>query len=281
MTGFALAPEREQDLFEVANVRSALHRHEIGDVRDLDRLVACMRAAEPEIVIHMAAQSLVRLSYDEPVDLCDQRDGHGQCARSRAACSWVRAVVIVTSDKCYENTGWAGAIARTIGSAATTPTATARAAPKLSTAAYRRSFFRRRRLCQVASARAGNVIGGGDWARDRLVPDTMRAFMAGTVAPHTQPGRGASLAACARSDIGYLLLAQRLGRVAADMPKAGISARAASEVPVSASSPWSASWGATAHAGNWMPLTIRTRPPTSSSIAARRSASWTGSPFSI
>jgi CDP-glucose 4,6-dehydratase len=235
VTGFALAPEREQDLFEVANVRSALHRHEIGDVRDLDRLVACMRAAEPEIVLHLAAQSLVRLSYEEPVSTyATNVMGTVHVLEAVRACSDARATIVVTSDKCYENAEWIWGYRENDRLGGHDPYSNSKGCAELVTASYRKSFFPPGGSSHVASARAGNVIGGGDWARDRLVPDAIRAFMADQTVQIRNPNAIRPWQHVLDPVSGYLLLAQRVyqnGPKYAEGWNFGPSA--ASEVPVS------------------------------------------------
>ena len=235
VTGFALAPEREQDLFEVANVRSALHRHATGDVRNLDQLATCMRAAEPEIVLHLAAQSLVRLSYEEPVSTyATNVMGTVHVLEAVRACPDTRATIVVTSDKCYENAEWIWGYRETDRLGGHDPYSNSKGCAELVTASYRKSFFPPGGSSHVASARAGNVIGGGDWARDRLVPDAIRAFMADQTVRIRNPNAIRPWQHVLDPISGYLVLAQRVyqdGSKHADGWNFGPSA--ASEVPVS------------------------------------------------
>jgi CDP-glucose 4,6-dehydratase len=235
VTGFALAPEREHDLFEVANVRSALHRHEIGDVRDLDRLAACMRAADPEIVLHLAAQSLVRLSYEAPVSTyATNVMGTVHVLEAVRACSGTSATIVVTSDKCYENAEWIWGYRENDRLGGHDPYSNSKGCAELVTASYRNSFFPPSGSSHVASARAGNVIGGGDWARDRLVPDAIRAFMADQTVRIRNPNAIRPWQHVLDPVSGYLLLAQRVyqnGPNYADGWNFGPAS--ASEVPVS------------------------------------------------
>ncbi len=211
VTGFALAPEREQDLFEVANVGSALHRHEIGDIRDLDRLVACMRAAEPEIVLHLAAQSLVRLSYEMPVSTyATNVMGTVHVLEAVRACSNTTATIVVTSDKCYENAELIWSYRENDRLGGHDPYSNSKGCAELVTASYRNSFFPSSGSSHVASARAGNVIGGGDWARDRLVPDAIRAFMSDQPVAIRNPNAIRPWQHVLDPVSGYLLLAQRV-----------------------------------------------------------------------
>jgi CDP-glucose 4,6-dehydratase len=176
VTGFSLAPEVEDGIFCAAQVSQDL-QHIIGDIRDRPTLTTAMAKAEPEIVLHMAAQSLVRLSYAEPIDTYSTNVlGTAHILEAVRQNRSARAVIVVTSDKCYENVGRAWSYRETDALGGHDPYSSSKACAEIVTEAYRRSFFHGRTSAHIASARAGNVIGGGDWARDRLVPDAMRAF---------------------------------------------------------------------------------------------------------
>lgn len=179
LTGYSLAPPTNPSLFQVARVGEGMDSI-TADVRDLDRLRAEMAKAAPDIVIHMAAQSLVRSSYRDPVQTYSVNlMGTVHTLEAVRHTSSVKAVVVVTSDKCYENREWAGSHQENDRLGGADPYSSSKACAELVTSAYRSSFFHAGAevACQVAvaSARAGNVIGGGDWARDRLVPDLVRA----------------------------------------------------------------------------------------------------------
>ena len=179
VTGFALAPPTRPSLFEAAKVERRL-RHVTGDVRDLPALVRAVREARPEVVIHMAAQSLVRASYDEPVETYAVNVmGTVNLLEAVRRADSARAVICVTSDKCYENRETARPYREDDAMGGYDPYSSSKGCSELVTSAYRRSFFPPGRGVAVASARAGNVIGGGDWAKDRLVPDLLNGFAAG------------------------------------------------------------------------------------------------------
>jgi CDP-glucose 4,6-dehydratase len=174
--GFALESPSDPSLFEVAKVAegmTSLH----GDIRRLDALSAAIAQHQPEIVIHMAAQSLVRLSYTVPVDTyATNVMGSVYLLEAVRHCPSVQAVVMVTSDKCYENREWPWGYRENEPMGGYDPYSNSKGCSELVTAAYRQSFFRAGgHAARVASARAGNVIGGGDWALDRLIPDMVRA----------------------------------------------------------------------------------------------------------
>jgi CDP-glucose 4,6-dehydratase len=173
--GFALPPQDAAGLFTTAEVACDMG-HAVGDIRDPVSLRAALAIADPEIVLHMAAQSLVRRSYREPADTyATNVMGTVHLLEALRAMPAVRAVVVVTSDKCYEpQRGVAHKEGDPLGGH--DPYSSSKACAELVTDAYRRSFFAGG--CAVATVRAGNVIGGGDWAEDRLVPDAMRAFLA-------------------------------------------------------------------------------------------------------
>jgi CDP-glucose 4,6-dehydratase len=176
VTGFALAPSTNPSLFEVARVATGI-RSVIGDIRDAGLLAAEMAAADPEIVIHMAAQPLVRASYDDPVGTyATNVMGTIHVLEAVRKCPSVRAVCIVTTDKCYENREWVWGYREDDAMGGYDPYSSSKGCAELVTSAWRRSFFHGEGAPAIASARAGNVIGGGDWAPDRLVPDILRAI---------------------------------------------------------------------------------------------------------
>ncbi len=183
VTGYALSPPTTPSLFEVANVADRM-RSCIGDIRDGVGLSRAMRDAVPEVVIHMAAQALVRRSYSEPVETYSTNVmGTVYLLEAVRQTPSVRAVVNVTSDKCYENKEWVWGYRETESMGGFDPYSNSKGCAELVTAAYRRSFFSAEKLSDhgvvLASGRAGNVIGGGDWAEDRLIPDILRAISAG------------------------------------------------------------------------------------------------------
>lgn len=180
VTGYALNPPTEPSLFEVAGVGSGLESI-TGDIRDLERLAAAMRAADPEIVIHMAAQPLVRNSYLDPVGTYGTNVmGTVHVLETARRLSGLRVVLNVTSDKCYENREWLRGYREDEPMGGYDPYSSSKGCAELITTAYRRSFFNGHKPCTaLTSARAGNVIGGGDWAQDRLIPDAVRAFVCG------------------------------------------------------------------------------------------------------
>lgn len=212
VSGFSLAPDDDRGLFVQAGVAGdAAHR--IGDIRDLADLRAAVQEAKPDIVIHMAAQSLVRLSYDEPVETyATNVMGTVNLLEAVRQVAGIKAVVVVTSDKCYENTGSPDGYRETDPMGGHDPYSSSKGCTELVTAAYRRSYFQKEGSAEIASARAGNVIGGGDWARDRLVPDMMRAFMAGEVVRIRNPTAVRPWQHVLDPIIGYLVLAERLVR---------------------------------------------------------------------
>jgi CDP-glucose 4,6-dehydratase len=235
VTGFALAPLDTKDLFAVADGKSAVDTHILADIRAPQPIAEAIGAASPEIVIHMAAQSLVRPSYEDPIGTyATNVMGTVHVLDAARHCPSVRAVVVVTSDKSYENVNWVWGYRENDRLGGHDPYSNSKACTELVTDAYRSSFFGPTASCQVASARAGNVIGGGDWARDRLVPDAMRAFMANAPLRIRNPAAVRPWQHVLDPVVAYLLLAQRLaehGRPFAESWNFGPSA--ASEVPVS------------------------------------------------
>jgi CDP-glucose 4,6-dehydratase len=182
VTGYALTPPTETSLFDIARVADGMTSI-IADVRDLDRLVSEMKAAKPDIVIHMAAQALVRESYINPVENYSINVmGTVHLLEAVRQVPSVRAVVNVTSDKCYDNKEWPWGYRENEPMGGYDPYSNSKGCAELITSAYRNSYFNPKEYAQhgvaLASARAGNVIGGGDFAIDRLVPDIMRAIVA-------------------------------------------------------------------------------------------------------
>ncbi len=176
--GYALEPQTNDDLFVAADVKRDIG-HTIGDVCNLAALQKAMELAQPSIVIHMAAQALVRLSYDEPVRTYETNVmGTVNLLEAMRRVAGVRAAVIVTSDKCYENREQLSGYREDDRLGGRDPYSNSKGCQELVTQAFRASFFEGESSARIATARAGNVIGGGDWARDRLVPDAMRAFIA-------------------------------------------------------------------------------------------------------
>ncbi|MDE2121812.1 MAG: CDP-glucose 4,6-dehydratase, partial [Betaproteobacteria bacterium] len=177
VTGFALQPPTQPSLFEQARVAELIDSHH-GDIRDYPALLEHLREASPEVVIHMAAQPLVRYSYDHPIETyATNVMGTVHLLEAVRAVTSVRAVLVVTSDKCYENREWLWGYREDEPMGGYDPYSSSKGCAELVTSAYRRSFFAPGggRIA-VASARAGNVIGGGDWAQDRLIPDMLRGF---------------------------------------------------------------------------------------------------------
>jgi CDP-glucose 4,6-dehydratase len=175
LIGFALAPPTQPSLFEVAHIADGM-RSIIGDIRDLDTLKRAMQVAQPEIVVHMAAQALVRRSYQNPVETYSTNVmGTVNLLEAVRHTPGVKAVVVVTTDKCYENHEWVWGYRENEPMGGHDPYSNSKGCAELVASAYRRSFLQDQNVA-VATARAGNVIGGGDWANDRLIPDILRAF---------------------------------------------------------------------------------------------------------
>ena len=180
VTGYALQPPTNPSLFEVARVEQGM-KSIIGDIRDGATLIWTMREAAPDIVIHMAAQPLVRRSYVDPVDTYSTNVmGTVNVLEAVRQTPSVRAVVNVTTDKCYENKEWVWGYRENEHLGGFDPYSSSKSCSELVTAAYRNSYFNSSKHSEhqvaLATARAGNVIGGGDWAEDRLIPDILRAI---------------------------------------------------------------------------------------------------------
>lgn len=207
--GLALDPPTTPDLFTEARVAEGM-THTIADIRDYDAVHAVMAAFKPEIVIHMAAQPLVRLSYSEPVaTYATNVMGTVHVLEAARNAGSVRAIVNVTTDKCYENKEWAWGYRENEPMGGHDPYSNSKGCSELVTSAYRRSFFQENGIF-LASARAGNVIGGGDWAVDRLVPDILRAFEKNLPVVIRNPHAIRPWQHVLEPLSGYLILAQKL-----------------------------------------------------------------------
>ena len=177
VTGYALEPPTRPSLFDALELGGRVG-HVVADVRDRDRLSAEVQAAQPSVVFHLAAQAIVRRAYAEPRETFETNVmGTVNVLEAARVCPAVRAVVIVTSDKCYQNHETDRAFVETDAMGGRDPYSASKGCAELVTAAYRDSYFAGG--AAVASVRAGNVIGGGDWAADRIIPDSVRALVAG------------------------------------------------------------------------------------------------------
>jgi CDP-glucose 4,6-dehydratase len=214
VTGYALEAPTCPSLFEVANVAQGMNSI-VGDVRDLTHFQTVFAEHQPEIVIHMAAQALVRHSYIEPVETYSTNVmGTVHLLEAVRNTSSVKAVVNVTSDKCYENREWAWGYRENEAMGGYDPYSNSKGCAELVTSAYRSSYFHPEKYNQhgvaIASGRAGNVIGGGDWAEDRLIPDMMRAITQGRPVSIRNPHSIRPWQHVLEPLSGYLLLAQKL-----------------------------------------------------------------------
>lgn len=187
VTGFSIDVPTRPSLYESAAIGDGMRSIE-GDVRDLRALCDAMDQSRPEIVLHLAAQALVRPSYEDPVaTYATNVMGTANVLEAVRRSAGIRVVVIVTSDKCYENRESVSPYRENDPMGGHDPYSSSKGCAELVTAAFRRSFFAHHDAPRVISVRAGNVIGGGDWARDRLVPDLVRAFAASQAAVIRNP----------------------------------------------------------------------------------------------
>jgi CDP-glucose 4,6-dehydratase len=209
VTGFALAPDQNPNLFEVAGIDNGM-RSIIGDIRDLPGVEKAVGEAEPDIVIHMAAQALVRCGYREPVETYATNVlGTVHVLDAVRRLSKARASVVVTSDKCYENQEWIWPYRESEPMGGRDPYSNSKGCAELVVSAYRASYFAPAGI-GLASARAGNVIGGGDWSEDRLVPDLIRGFVDHKPTMIRQPNAIRPWQHVLEAINGYLILAERL-----------------------------------------------------------------------
>ena len=212
--GFALDPESEPNFFNVTSLKSVVEDVR-GDIRDYARLQAEMTKFAPEVVFHLAAQPLVRRSYTDPLGTyATNALGTAHVLEAVRNTRGVRAVVCVTTDKCYRNQEWVWPYRETDPLGGHDPYASSKACAEIVTAAYRQSFFPPGAFAShgvaVATARAGNVIGGGDWSEDRLVPDLIRGFLEGHPVLIRRPHAIRPWQHVLEPVHGYVLLAERL-----------------------------------------------------------------------
>lgn len=211
VSGFALEPPSDPSVFDDARLAELLTAHRIGDIRDTEALSAFVAEVRPEVVLHLAAQPLVRDSYDDPVGTyATNVMGTVHLLEAVRACDSVRAVVSVTSDKCYENREWEYSYRENDAMGGFDPYSSSKGCAEIVTTAYRRSFFSAPGSARIASARAGNVVGGGDWARDRIVPDCIRALGRGEAVVLRNPDAVRPWQHVLEPLAGYLTLAASL-----------------------------------------------------------------------
>ncbi|MDC0464298.1 CDP-glucose 4,6-dehydratase [Pseudomonadales bacterium] len=210
LMGYALSPNTQPNLFDAALVVNGMESV-IGDVRDLEKITKTMSNFSPDIVIHMAAQPLVRLSYRNPVDTYSTNVmGTVNLFEAVRKTASVKAVVNVTTDKCYENKEWVWGYREHESMGGHDPYSNSKGCSELVTTAYRSSFFNYLGSAKIASARAGNVIGGGDWGEDRLIPDIFKAFENKEPVMVRNPSATRPWQHVLEPLSGYLVLAERL-----------------------------------------------------------------------
>lgn len=224
VTGFALPPPTQPSLFEQAHIADNMNSI-IGDIRDLSAVKNIMRQVQPDIVFHLAAQPLVRYSYQEPVETyATNVMGTLHVLESIRSIDSVRAAVMITTDKCYENKEWHWGYRENEPLGGHDPYSSSKACAEILIASYRQSYFPnhlyQEHKTAIASARAGNVIGGGDWAMDRLIPDILRAIMQGEPVHIRNPNAIRPWQHVLEPLAGYLLLAEKLYQEGVDYAQA-------------------------------------------------------------
>jgi CDP-glucose 4,6-dehydratase len=210
VTGYGLAPPTSPSLYALVDIGSHIESTS-ADIRNLDELRRSMRDTRPEIIFHLAAQSLVRESYRSPIDtLTTNVIGTANLLEAIRSVDGIRAVVVVTSDKCYENREQEAGYRETDCMGGHDPYSGSKGAAELITSSYRRSFFHATDSPAIATARAGNVIGGGDFATDRLLPDCIRAVEAGRQVSIRNPEATRPWQFVLEPLAGYMKLAEQL-----------------------------------------------------------------------
>jgi CDP-glucose 4,6-dehydratase len=210
VVGISLAPETQPNHWNLLGLESSVHHHEL-DVRQAPEIVRVVQATQPEVVFHLAAQPLVRRSYRDPletwsINVMGTANVLEACRQTRS----VRAILAVTTDKCYENQEWAWGYRETDRLGGHDPYSASKAGSELVAASYRSAFFHADDAPLLATARAGNVIGGGDWSENRLIPDLVRAMAARQSIEIRSPNATRPWQHVLESLSGYLLLGQKL-----------------------------------------------------------------------
>ena len=208
--GYALAPTKNQKNFDLLKLNSKIH-HLDGNVNDREKLTKCLQSFEPEFVFHLAAQSLVLTSYEKPFEtIFTNVMGSVNILEAVRECPSVRSLVYITSDKCYENVEWVWSYRENDLLGGHDPYSASKAAAEIVFSAYLRSYFIHMPFLGAASARAGNVIGGGDWSIDRIIPDCIRSIEAKKPVFLRNPNSTRPWQHVLEPLSGYLLLASRL-----------------------------------------------------------------------
>jgi CDP-glucose 4,6-dehydratase len=207
--GYALKPDTKPNMFEIASIKKII-KSNISDIRDYNKLLTVMKKCQPQIVFHLAAQPLVRQSYKEPLETYQTNIlGTANLLEAVRYVKSVRAVIVITSDKCYENKEANYAYKESDSLGGYDPYSSSKACAEIVTAAYRNSFFTDSDAA-IASARAGNVIGGGDWAPDRLVPDCIKAWLKNKTVEIRYPKAVRPWQHVLEPLAGYIILAEKL-----------------------------------------------------------------------
>lgn len=210
VSGLALPPETAPALFDLAGIEDIVDHH-VVDIRSAEAVARVVCEAQPEIVFHLAAQALVRRGYREPLPtLASNVMGTAHVLEAARACASVRALVVITTDKCYENTGDPWGYRENDRLGGHDPYSASKACAEIISAAWRASYWQGDDAPLLATARAGNVIGGGDWSEDRLVPDLIRAAEAGQTARIRNPDAVRPWQHVLEPLAGYLILGARL-----------------------------------------------------------------------
>lgn len=208
--GFALPPEPGPSHFEMLGLQAGIN-HVVGDIRDASALNSALQSFQPEYVFHLAAQALVKRSYDDPIATFGSNVmGSVHLLDAVRQCNSVRSLVYITSDKCYENVEWVWGYRENDRLGGHDPYSASKAAAEIVFSAYARSYFASRPDLGAATARAGNVIGGGDWAADRIVPDCIRAIEMNNPIQLRNPQATRPWQHVLEPISGYLLLAVQL-----------------------------------------------------------------------
>lgn len=208
--GYGLSPISSPNLFDLLNIVNRIEESYIYDVRNLDFLSSCINKEKPEVIFHFAAQPLVRKSYSDPVETWSTNVmGTVNLLEAARTCPSVKAIIVITTDKCYENKEWSWGYRESDPLGGFDPYSSSKACAELVVSSYRKAFLSDQNIL-LATARAGNVVGGGDWSQDRLIPDAARAVANGKNLFVRNPSATRPWQHVLEAINGYLTLAEKL-----------------------------------------------------------------------
>jgi CDP-glucose 4,6-dehydratase len=210
VTGYALSPKTDPNLFSLVNLGRRLQNSHLADVNDYTVLREALYRANPQIILHLAAQPLVRRSYTDPLETYETNIiGTANLLQASRSCEDLKVIIVATSDKCYQNKSWYWGYRETDALGGYDPYSSSKACQEIVASAFHQSYFMEKGVA-IATVRAGNVIGGGDWSEDRLIPDAIRSYCGNSCLTIRNPSAIRPWQHVLEPLSGYLILAERL-----------------------------------------------------------------------